>query len=295
MTQNQHRSLGRARRVLGRVAIYVGLAVFAVWILFPLWFLVSSAFATPSALAAKPWTPIPTEVTTDHFRAVIFGGATYGGYGVSNAGSRLPAAMGYSFLVGAVVVVISLVFGGLASYGLSRFKFRGSTLTFRIIVVSRIIPAIAIVAPFFVVFRKTGLLGTPWALIISYLAFTLPLAILMLKSYFDTIPSSIEEAAAVDGASTATIILRIVAPVALPGLIATGILVFLEAWSEFFFAVILVGDLTTPPVLAGFQVLNQFNWNTLAAATVLSIIPPVALTLIFQRYLLGDLMAGAAK
>ncbi len=81
----------------------------------------------------------------------------------------------------------------------------------------------------------------------------------------------------------------------MPGLIATAILVFLESWSEFFFAMILVGDLTTPPVLAGFQVLNQFNWNTLAAATVLSIIPPVALALIFQRYLLGDLMAGAVK
>ncbi len=173
--------LPAARHVLGRIGIYLGVSVFAIWILFPLWFLVSSAVATPRALTAKPWTLIPNEMTTDHFRNVIFGGATHGGYGLSDAGSRLPSAMFYSFFVGAFVVLICLVIGALAAYGLSRFKFRGSTVTFRLIVISRIVPAIAIVAPFFVIFRKANLLGSPWALVISYLAFTLPLAILMLK------------------------------------------------------------------------------------------------------------------
>ena len=144
------------------------------------------------------------------------------------------------------------------------------------LLVSRVVPAIAIITPFFVLFRVTGLINTPFALIFSYLLFTLPLSIWLLKSYFDALSPEIEEAAMVDGASRLRILWIIVAPLAAPGLIATGLLVFLESWSEFFYANVLTNQLTVPPLLASYNSLQTFSWNTLAAATVLSLIPPVA-------------------
>ena len=115
-----------------------------------------------------------------------------------------------------------------------------------------------------------GILNTPWALIISYNVFTLPLAIMILKNYFDQLPRELEEAAKIDGASRLLTLWLIIVPVAKPGLVAAAVLIFLEAWSEFFYSLVLTNQLTVTPLLAGFQSVQQFNWNSLAAATVMS-------------------------
>jgi multiple sugar transport system permease protein/trehalose/maltose transport system permease protein len=157
---------------------------------------------------------------------------------------------------------------------------------------TRVVPAIAIVGPFFVFFREVNLLNTPWALVISYNVFTLPLAIIVLKNYFDQLPRSLEEASLVDGASRLQTLYLVVAPLARPGIAAAGVLIFLEAWSEFFYSLVLTNELTVPPLLASFQSAEQFNWNALAAATILAIIPPVVLAMCFQRNVVSALTAG---
>jgi len=290
-----HGQGGRRRSLGTTIAIYLSLVVFLVWILLPVWYLVTSSLITPTQLGIKPFPLIPSSITLDNFLSVL-GGRTGGvGIGSIDTGSRLLPAIGQSLLVASVLVVTNLVIAGLAAYGLSRYPFRGARAFELAIIATRVVPAIAIIGPFFVAFRVMGVLNTPWALIISYNVFTLPLAIMILKNYFDQLPREIEEAAKIDGATRLQTLWIIIVPIARPGLVAAGVLIFLEAWSEFFYSLVLTNQLTVPSLLAGFQSVQQFNWNALAAATVMSILPPIVLVLIFQRQVVGALTAGYGK
>lgn len=290
-----HSQGGRRRSIGATLVIYLSLAVFLLWILLPVWYLVTSSLITPTQLGIKPFPLIPSSITFDNFLSVL-GGRTGGvGIGSIDTGSRLLPAIGQSLFVASVLVATNLVIAGLAAYGLSRYPFRGARAFELAIIATRVVPAIAIIGPFFVAFRVMGVLNTPWALIISYNVFTLPLAIMILKNYFDQLPREIEEAAKIDGATRLQTLWIIIVPIARPGLVAAGVLIFLEAWSEFFYSLVLTNQLTVPSLLAGFQSVQQFNWNALAAATVMSILPPIVLVLIFQRQVVGALTAGYGK
>ncbi len=286
---------GRRRSPVATIVVYLGVAAFAVWILLPVWYLVVSSLITPSQLGVKPFPLVPSSVTLDNYIAVLFGYTGGKGIGSTDMGTRLVPAIGQSLLVSSLLVVLNLCIAGAAAYGLSRYPFRGARLFELSVIATRIVPAIAIIGPFFVAFRVIGVLNTPWALVISYNVFTLPLAIMILKNYFDQLPREIEEAAKIDGATRLQTLWIIIVPLARPGLVAAGVLIFLEAWSEFFYALVLTNQLTVPPLLAGFQSVQQFNWNALAAATVMSMLPPTVLVLIFQRHVVGALTAGVGK
>ena len=286
---------GRRRSLAASVALYFCVLVFAVWVLLPVWSLVVSSLITPAQLGIKPFPIIPSGVTLQNYLSVLTGSNGGKGIGSTDLGSRLLPAIGQSFFVSAVLVVLDLVIAGLAAYAMSRYPFRGARAFELSVIATRVVPAIAIIGPFFVAFRVTGILNTPWALIISYNVFTLPLAIMILKNYFDQLPRELEEAAKIDGASRLLTLWLIIVPIAKPGLVAAGVLIFLEAWSEFFYSLVLTNQLTITPLLAGFQSVQQFNWNALAAATVMSMIPPVVLVLLFQRHIVGALTAGIGK
>ena len=275
------------------VLIYVAFVLFVAWVILPLWFTAMSSISVPAEMVAKPPHWIPRNPTLENYEAVF--GTASKARNSSEQNARIVTSVGWSAAIGISVALLNLVIGGLAAYGYSRFRFRGSRAGYVFLLVSRVVPAIAIITPFFVLFRVTGLINTPFALIFSYLLFTLPLSIWLLKSYFDALSPEIEEAAMVDGASRLRILWIIVAPLAAPGLIATGLLVFLESWSEFFYANVLTNQLTVPPLLASYNSLQTFSWNTLAAATVLSLIPPVVLAVLFQRYVVSGLSHGALK
>jgi multiple sugar transport system permease protein len=291
------------RRTLRTVLLYVGVLLFAIWVLFPLYFTITSSFMTPGEVGAKPFHWVPQEPTIANYSAILRGDSTpfaddaAEGVSVSStdAVERLMPAMGRSVLVGLAVVMINLVVGGAAAYAFSRYPFRGAKLAYLGLLASRVVPAIAIVSPFFVFFRRTELLNTAPALIVSYLVFTLPLSIWLLKSYFDSVPRELEEAAMLDGASRLRCLFTIIVPLARPGLIAAGLLVFLESWSEFFYALVLTNELTAPPVVAGLQNLQQFSWTTLAAASVFSLLPPILLAVLFQRYIVSGLARGSVR
>lgn len=285
----------RGRGLGGTILIYLAVAVFAAWILLPLWYALTSSLTTADQLSVRPYPLIPGELTFDNFRSVLTGDTGSATLGSSDLGARLVPAIGQSILVSGLLVVLNLLIGGLGAYGLSRYPFRGSNAFHLGIIATRVVPAIAIIGPFFILLRNAELLNTPWALVITYNVFTLPLAIMVLKNYFDQLPREIEEAAMVDGTSRLRALWLIVVPLARPGLVAAGVLIFLEAWSEFFYALVLTNQLTVPPLLAGLQSVQQFNWNTLAAATIIVMIPPVLLTLLFQRHVVGALAAGYDK
>ena len=282
--------------------VYGGFLFFLIWILFPLYFTVLSSFMSPSEIGAVPFHWIPEQPTLVNYVAIFTGNSTPYGEGVSqgivsstDAVEKILPAMARSLAVGAMVALINVVLGGLAGYAFARYRFPGSGLGYLLLIASRVVPGLAIVLPLFVFFRQIGLLNTMTALTVTYTAFTVPVSVWVLKTYFDTVPVEIEEAARVDGASRLRTLAVIVAPLAKPGLIAAGLLAFLEAWSEFFYALVLTDSLTAPPVVAGLQNLQQFSWTTLAAATVVTVIPPVIIAVGFQRYIVSGLAAGSVK
>ena len=293
-TPARHRKRTR-RSLLMSIGFYLGILLFGLWILLPVWFLVLSSFTTLDQLSERPFSLIPDRITFENYYSVLTGSTGTEAFGSTDVGARLVPAIGHSLLVSSMLVCLNLLIAGWAAYGLSRYPFTGAKAFELSVIASRVVPAIAIIGPFFVAFRIFDMLDTSWALLVSYNIFTLPIAILVLKNYFDQLPREIEEAAKIDGASRMLTLWIIVVPIAKPGLVAAGVLIFLEAWGEFFYALVLTNQLTVPPLLAGFQSVQQFNWNTLAAATVMSMLPPIVLVFIFQRYVVNALTAGVGK
>lgn len=279
------RSTGPGKRRISRLFIYLGAMLLGLWTMGPV------LFAFWNSLIASPY-------SSGRFLANyldLLSGTTASNNGGTDAGTQLLPAIGQSLLVASVLVVFNLLVGGIAAFGMSFYAFRGSQAFYLMVVATRVIPALAIIGPFFVAFRTVGILNTPWALMISYNVFTLPLTIMILRNYFDQLPRSIEEAAVIDGASRLRIVSIIIAPLAKPGLTACGVLIFLEAWSEFFYSLVLTNRLTVPPLLASFQSAEQFDWHGLAAATVVSLIPPITLAIMFQKNVVSSLVAGYTK
>ena len=288
---NQFRKLNLKRTVF----IYFCFMLFGIWVLAPIWFTVHSSFSNPSEMSIRPPNWIPAKPTLGNYISVFTSATDKSGQYTSQQAGRMWRALSNSLIVGLLVAFSNILIGGFAGYAYSRYRFRGSQAGYLFLLATRVVPGIAIIVPFFAGFRALGLIDTPWALIISYNLFTLPFSIWLLKSYFDRLPREIEEAAYVDGASRLRTIFVIVAPLARPGLVATLLLIFLESWSEFFYAMVLTNSLTVPPLLASYQSLQTFTWNVLAAATVVSLIPPIILAVIFQRFIVSGLTQGAVK
>ena len=258
-------------------------------------------------MLSKPPKFIPN-ATFDNFSRIFTGATAADTAGVPLVAQRVPDALINSFIVASSVTIICLAVGSLAGYAYARYshvKFLQPTLI--ALMMTRMIPGLAILVPWFILFSKTipftdyRLANTKWALIISYSSFSIPLVLWVMKAYFETIPSNLERAAAIDGCSRFQTLYRVVLPLAVPGLIALGIFCFIAAWNEFIFALNLAQDkdsMTITYVIAQLFAVVAYgpqNYGTLFAAGILAILPPVALAFIFQRYLVQGLTAGSVK
>ena len=196
-------------------------------------------------------------------------------------------------------VLIALTFGSFAAYALGRIKFRGRTFTLYLILSMTMFPQIAILGSLFRMIRQFDLYDRLPALIITYLTFTLPFTVWVLTNFFRAMPGELEEAALVDGASPFRTFWEILLPLALPGLVTTGLLAFIQAWNEFLYALsfTLTRARTVQPAIASFSGNTQYDvpWGNIMAASVLVTVPLVVLVLVFQRKILGGLTAGAVK
>jgi multiple sugar transport system permease protein len=169
------------------------------------------------------------------------------------------------------------------------------------LMMTRMIPNLAILVPWFILFSKVHLSNTKQGLIISYASFSIPLVLWIMKTYFDTVPLNLERAAAIDGCSRLQTLYKVVLPLAVPGLIAAGLFSFIASWNEFIFALNLAqsdSSMTITYVIAQIFAVIQYgqqNYGTLFAAGIVAIIPPVLLAFVFQRYLVQGLTAGSVK
>ena len=202
-----------------------------------------------------------------------------------------------SLIVASISTIISLVIGSFAAYGFARFYWKKRESTAFMVLSQRMLPAMAIVIPYFLMAMVAGLLDTKIILIICYMLFNIPFAILMMRGFFEDIPIEIEEAGRIDGCSRFQVFKEIILPLSMPGLTATAIFCLINSWNEFVFANFLtsVNAKTVPTSVMLFLSVSGTKWGEMAATGVLSSLPVILFGILVQKYMIRGLTFGAVK
>jgi multiple sugar transport system permease protein len=271
----------RGRQIL----LWLAVAGIVVFCLFPFYWLINTSLKTGSDLSSASL--LPPSPTLDNYTSIF-------------EDTAFTMALRNSAIIAGSVTALSLVIGSFAGYALARLHLPFKFLILAILLSISTFPPIAIAAPVFEIWTEIGLYNTYLGLILPSLAFGLPLTVYILASFFRDIPRELEEAALIDGATRFQAFRKVVVPLAAPGVVTAGLLVFIFAWNEFLFAITLTSTPDRRPVpaaIAYFTGSAQFEipLGTISAASVVVTIPLIALVLIFQRRIVAGLTAGAVK
>jgi multiple sugar transport system permease protein len=274
--------------------ILLALVLFVLALVYaPILWLVLSSISTRADLLAVPPHWIPAQPSLENYLAILVPGNS-----ASEVTRTFILCMRNSLLVAISTTAICLLVGSLAAYALARLNlsFKNKVLTG--IMSVRMIPEMSLVIPMFIVAASMSLIDKPGILVITYLSFALPYSVWMMTTFFETVPIELEDAALIDGSSHLGTLFRVVLPVAAPGIISTTLFIFLLAWDEFFFALLFtstVASKTVPVAIAEFTGRYAVDITGMMTAGVIAALPPVILALIFQRYIVSGLSAGAVK
>jgi multiple sugar transport system permease protein len=274
----------RTRRNLMKTALFLGLALGAIFAGAPVLWMLSTSFKSNGEVFQPPRL-ITENFSFDAYTAILTNGA------------QLRFFLN-SYIVAIAVTVLTLLVALLAAYAFSRFTFPFSKTINAVIVSVQAVPPITLVIPYFGLVVGLGLYNTYPGLILTHMVFTLPYAIIMLTAYFNTLPKELDESVKVDGGSSWTALWRILVPISVPGMIAVGVYTFMISWNEYLFALSLTrtDDMRTVPI--GIQLLmgqHSYEWNQMMAMSILGSIPVLILFLVFQRRFIGGLTSGAVK
>jgi multiple sugar transport system permease protein len=263
------------------------IAAIVIFCLAPILWQVLTSFKLNADIAAVPNVYWPQKLTLSHYQEIF---------------TRRPfwRYLGNSTFVAIISTALSLALGAPAAYALTRLKLPGEQLILAAILTITLFPYILLFLGLLEIVKFLGLGNNYLALIIPYTAINLPLTILVLRSFFQQIPTELEDAAKLDGYATLPMLVQIILPMAIPALVTTGILTFIFAWNEFLFALTFITRETmkTIPVAAaqiGSSSVFAIPYGPIAAATVLGTLPLVGLVLLFQRRIISGLTAGAIK
>lgn len=274
--------------LLIRITVAVITALMLIYILLPVFWMVKSSFQSSLEIRANPPQWFPSRLNLEAYRDV----------------DLLIPVWRYLFnsvVVSLIATVLATGIATAAAYVLARFRFPFATFILALILVTQLIPPITRVFPIYTFIQDIGLLNTYAGLIIAYIGFSLPFAVLLLRGYFEaSCPPELEEAALVDGCTYFSAFWRVILPVSLPGMAAVGVFTFLNAWNDFLWASLLlsqgsmktiqvgIGDFASEG--GGIQYINMFM-----AACVLATIPALIMFVFVQRWLVGGLTAGSVK
>jgi multiple sugar transport system permease protein len=256
----------------------------AIYCLLPfLWFVLTS-LKSPGELTAIPPKLVPS--------------FQWGFYHAALVGHGLLRYIVNSLIVAGSATLITIIVGSLAAYAIARFQLTWTKYYLLALLAISMFPQIAIAGPIWSLLDSIGWLNTYHGLVTVYVAFSLPLAVWILTTFFREVPIEIEEAALIDGCSRPQALYRVVLPLAAPGILTAALLVFIHTWNEFFFALIVLSDpdvQTLPVGIALFPGEYTMPWGEIAAASTLATLPLIFLTLFFQRGIVRGLSAGAVK
>lgn len=277
----------KSHKILTGLAIAVALLV----ILLPFYWVTLCSFRPRTELFRMPPDWLPRNLTLAHYKSILFSGATI----------RLNFFTYFrnSVIVCISVVILTLVLAVPAGYVFSRFRFGGRRSLLNLILISQMLPIVMLLIPIYIMFRKMHLLNTYISVVLPYLVFTLPFSIWMLKGYFDTIPRALEEAAMIDGCGRLKAMTKVLLPTIIPGIIATAIVSFMQAWDEFIIALTLLSKdrmRTLPPGIV-LKFVGEFDirWGDMIAACIVITIPVIVIFALLHKHLIAGLTAGAVK
>jgi multiple sugar transport system permease protein len=273
----------RTRR-FGWLGLVLLLGMMMSFVLAPfLWQLVTAL--KPAAQLASLPPLLPSPPTWEHFAAVL------------GSPGFLRVTLN-SVLVASATVLLAFLLGVPAAYALAKLSIAGRNLILAAMLILTMFPAIANVAPLYLLFIRLGIRDSLFAVVLAHSVFSLPFAIWVLTNFFQEIPNDLYRAARIDGCSHLGILRHVILPLAAPGLLSVGLLVFIFSWNEFLYALTLTASesaRTLPVAIALFPGVHEIPWGEIAAAAVLATLPTVALMLIFQRRIVSGLTAGAVK
>lgn len=272
-------------RRFGDIVSNVYLILLSIVAVFPLLWLLVSAFKSSSEMLNNPTKIWPIQWTLANFKTVLFT-------------LKFTVNIRNSLIIAGSTTVVAIIISSLAAYGVVRFFPKLSNVMTKILVTTYMFPSIMLVIPYAMVMAKLNLTNTRIGLMLVYLSFSVPYAVWMLVGFFKTVPIGIEEAARIDGANKLQVFVRIVLPLVSPGIVATAIYVFINAWNEYLYSMILMSssDKTTISVavktLEGADILN---WGALMAACAIVVVPSIIFFCFIQNKMAGGLSDGAVK
>ena len=264
---------------------YLGLAIGLVYACFPVLWMLFSSLKSNTEIFSLPPELFPKEFTLKAYHSIF----------------SSPMKVRFflnSYLVATVVTLLTLFVAILAGYSFSRHSFKLKKPLNLFIISTQTVPPISLLIPYFGIVVAFRMYDTYFALIFTYMVFTLPYAILLMTGYFNTLPKELDEAVIIDGGSSFTALWRVLVPVSIPGIVATGVYTFLLSWNEFLFALTLTKSTEMRTVPIGIQLLmgqHAYEWNEMMAMSILGSFPILIMYMVVQRYFLEGLTAGSVK
>jgi multiple sugar transport system permease protein len=287
------RARGRGRDIL----TYGVLTLWVLFVLFPLYWVATMSLKHEVDIFAQPPRLFSFDSTLDNYLTVLNLARSGQSANTGAASSDFPAYFLHSFVLVGASMLVTILLGTLAAYALARYRFPGREALAMTVIVVRIIPLLAIIMPLYIVYHNWNLYNTYAGLILVYQLIGLPFYIWLMRSHIAAVPAELEDAARVDGCSLPRILRDIVLPLVAPGIVASGILVFIYMWNSFIFALLLGGN-DVQPVTVGilnYMGYDQIQYGRMAAASVICITPEIILGLCIQRYITKGLTSGATK
>ena len=273
------------QKLTHRIIIYIVLSIFVLILAFPLIWMLSVSLKPTVETFSLPPKLIPSSIYFDGYIKIL-------------NNDQYRRFLLNSYLLGLVVTGLSVLIGTLAAYGFSRYKFFGDRIAKLFVITTQMVPTITLLIPLFGVIVWLKLYDSMWGLILTYLTFSLPYAVIMMNGYLDTIPKDFDEAATIDGCTPIGVLFKVLLPVAAPGIISTAVYTFLLAWNEFLFALALTRSIEMRTVPVGISMMvGEFGlkWDEMMAFSVIGSLPVLILFMSVQRFVISGLSAGGVK
>lgn len=286
------------RKPLARWSIRLGILVLLAWSLLPILWALRSSLTRPVDLTAATFHLLPPVFTLQRFSNLLGTNSLYHGEVAQSVWPQFSRALLNSLVTSAAATIVTVIAAALGGYAFARLRFPGRDAIFAVIVATLAIPAYTVMIPLYRIMVSLHWVDTYLGVTLVYVSAFLPLALWLMRSVYRGLPLSLEEAAWIDGAGRLHTLLRIVMPMAAPGLIAAAILTFLTAWGQFLIPLVFSPTLATKPLtvlIPEFVSKNYIDYGLMNAAGVLAIIPPLLLVVFLNRYLISGLTAGSGK
>ncbi|MGH1550702.1 carbohydrate ABC transporter permease [Leifsonia poae] len=279
------------RTTRNSILIHLAAFVVSIIILLPFGWMVMASVTPQRILISTPLQWIPDTLDWSRYELIFRGGA-------ESVGATFRAALANTTIVAVGTVAVSMIVGILGAYAFARLRFRFRQAVLILFLATYMLPQIALLIPLYLILNSLGLLDTVVGLIIVDCSLVVPFVLWILSNYFLTIPEELEEAARIDGASRLGALFRVVLPAARPGIFAAIMFAFLLAWDEFMYALIFTSSnaaKTLPVAISEFAGRYTTDFGLVAAGGIIAALPPIIVAMIFQRYVVSGMAAGAVK